>query len=959
MPSDQSAATTVYRPTRVSPNSKCPKSKRGKDVGALLFMSILLNIIFFPVVWGNETLLFGAHSVPSVMPYGAYVNGQLANKPLSPYIRTYDAGAPAWFAEPSYQAVHLAYFRDKSLPLWNPYVGYGMPLLANMQSQPFFPLTFIAFICATAKAIDLFLISRLFFSGLFMFMFLRMFTATVPSLFGAVSYMLTGYLIIYMNMPEISVAMMLPALFAAFELLVRKPSIATTTLGAFVVALTLLGGMPELSFLVLLYAGFYYCFRLIMTKRSFDRAMCSILAFAAANLAGLCLASPQIALFVEYIGQSSNTHINSSAGVIGLLAEPEYWKQAFKYFLPLDYGLLLRLKKEIMPAGVTTHGYWGIIVTFSALMAIMGSVLCAKKPRSRNAMLAQMVVFFSLSSLFFILKKFGSPLVNWVGYLPVFKLVIFPKYDEPLLAFSVSTLAAIGLFWFARGCITRRTVKITMLLMLSTFAFLASSDLLFSRFHVNKALLFSWMIFVLVSIVLFIVALYGTSTNRLKSNAVRTFVALAAIELCVNFIFPYFYLFSHLPLRAYDPYKGAPFVSFLSQHTRKYERMFAQDGILYPNWAAAFELMDIRALDAMYPGRYLPFVRNLVTGMPGRAATRGGDDLNLANRFVGQEYDIPSAAVLSKKSNVYRLFELSSVKYLVSSKIERRPAKEMLEIVDQNKGRINDSFTWRVFTMPDGMSFPVIFQHPNAGSAPTNQVRYRTFVLPDKPILSVSYGISPQFWNDGCGDGATFYLQVEDRKGVHAMLSRYVNPSGNTADRRWFHDEIDMRRFAGQPIVLILSTDAGPRGDSEFDWAGWSHINWTPTHGLCSHSGIAPDILRRVYNNEVDIYETARALPRLSYYNHVRLLSNDNDELALLRDPSFNIWKEATVNSHELTQPELNVLKDVNVQTPHEAIEQRIVGYAGQSIEAEVRSPNVGLLMLNDTFFPGWHAYVD
>ena len=45
-----------------------------------------------------------------------------------------------------------------------------------------------------------------------------------------------------------------------------------------------------------------------------------------------------------------------------------------------------------------------------------------------------------------LLKRFGNPLINWIGVLPIANLVLFLKYEEPLMAFCIAILAGIGSF---------------------------------------------------------------------------------------------------------------------------------------------------------------------------------------------------------------------------------------------------------------------------------------------------------------------------------------------------------------------------------------------------------------------------------------------------------------------------------------------------------------------------------
>ena len=62
-------------------NWETPATKREVAL-AVVFLGLLLNLIFFPVLWGNKTLLTSAWDVPSIMPFGAYYPGS----PRPPHI---------------------------------------------------------------------------------------------------------------------------------------------------------------------------------------------------------------------------------------------------------------------------------------------------------------------------------------------------------------------------------------------------------------------------------------------------------------------------------------------------------------------------------------------------------------------------------------------------------------------------------------------------------------------------------------------------------------------------------------------------------------------------------------------------------------------------------------------------------------------------------------------------------
>src|SRR5690348_12688360 len=67
-----------------------------ENVQAASILLLLLNIFFFPFLWGNKTLLLSARGAPSILPGGA-----ASDAPPLKLARSADPSGPAWQFEPS------------------------------------------------------------------------------------------------------------------------------------------------------------------------------------------------------------------------------------------------------------------------------------------------------------------------------------------------------------------------------------------------------------------------------------------------------------------------------------------------------------------------------------------------------------------------------------------------------------------------------------------------------------------------------------------------------------------------------------------------------------------------------------------------------------------------------------------------------------------------------------------
>lgn len=111
-----------------------------------------------------------------------------------------------------------------------------------------------------------------------------------------------------------------------------------------------------------------------------------------------------------------------------------------------------------------------------------------------------------------------------------------------------------------------------------------------------------------------------------------------------------------------------------------------------------------------------------------------------------------------------------------------------------------------------------------------------------------------------------------------------------------------------------------------------------------SEYDVARPGLRLVYDQELEIYEDAAALPRAYLTGNVRRIANAKDLLATLRATPAESYP-ALNPSLELTSPEQSAA--------------RITRYEAHYVQIEAEPRHPALLVLTDTFFPGWRAQVD
>jgi len=403
-------------------------------------LALVLCTLFFPVVFGTRTLLSASRGSASITSQGAYQ----AKEVVWAYPRrSGDPGAVAWFPEPYYAFTHNQIVREHAPPLWNPYNGCGVPFLANMQSQVFNPIQTAAWLHPSPRAADMYILGRLLLAGTLTYCFLRLLTTFAPALLGAVAYMLTGYMVIFIGMPDISVCALIPGLFWRLECLYRRGAkFMDVALLSLFTTLVVVGGMPEVSFLALLFGSLYYTLRVWWhggnTYGSVARRLAPL---ACAYTLGAALAAPQIIPFLEYLSESSNAHAVAGTSQPGLTAAPLI--NLVNYVAPLAFGPLGAPGLVAAPERIWLSGYFGASVLFLAMTGVWAAF---RQGSHRPGNAAKLLAAFSAASaMFFMSMRFGIPPLEWAGSLPVFKMIVFWKYGEPFLGFFIATLAATGL----------------------------------------------------------------------------------------------------------------------------------------------------------------------------------------------------------------------------------------------------------------------------------------------------------------------------------------------------------------------------------------------------------------------------------------------------------------------------------------------------------------------------------
>ena len=265
----------------------------------------------------------------------------------------------------------------QGIPQWNPYLYGGMPYVAAMHGDIFYPTALLRMLMPTDLAMTLGFVLHLFAAGLFTYGFLRAWgLGFKPSLIGGLAYMLSGPIASYASPGhdgKLFVSALLPL---ALWLLVRGVRDGRNwAWGAFAltVGLAVLSPHPQLLQYLLLMSGSFALFLALGTDRAGvrleRRAAVRRLSFAlGAVILGMAIGAIQYAPVREYVSWSPRAG-GSDYGFATSYSFPIV--ELFNTYLPQFTGILDRYWG---PNGIHLHSeYLGGTVLMLAGAAFGGA----------------------------------------------------------------------------------------------------------------------------------------------------------------------------------------------------------------------------------------------------------------------------------------------------------------------------------------------------------------------------------------------------------------------------------------------------------------------------------------------------------------------------------------------------------------------------------------------------------
>lgn len=470
--------------------------------------------------------------------------------------------------------------KQGQLPLWNPYNFSGSPLLANIQSQVFYPLTLVYFFLNQKLGWTILIILQPFLASLFTYLYMRKIqTSIASSLLSAVAYGFSLFMTAFLEYNTIGQVMIwLPFVLLMTELLIERKRVVPMAGFVFGLVSAAFAGHLQLFGSMLLFTSMYCVFR---GKSK------NVLFFSFLILISLGTTAIQMLPTAELLSLSARADHNYSDVINRLLIQPKQLLMAFSpdiFGNPATNNYLLH---DSYPGKTVAIGLIPIFFAFFALL---------QKGKS------PLIKFFIITAGILLLVMTNNPITQILYHASIpFVSASAPTNNIFLLSFILSVLAGVGLDqWMKKP-------YIPIQLIIGFSAILIFTGMLFQLkifAIIPKNLIFSTTIAMGFFFLLFIFFVIKKTRNLIP----YLFIVITVCELW------YFFQKFNPFVPAQLVYPEAAVVTWLQQHAGLDRSWGYGTANIEANYATQEGVYSPDGYDPLYPSYYGAFLASSKNG---------------------------------------------------------------------------------------------------------------------------------------------------------------------------------------------------------------------------------------------------------------------------------------------------------------------------------------------------------
>jgi hypothetical protein len=259
------------------------------------------------------------------------------------------------------------------MPLWNPYIFGGMPLLASIFAGVLYPPNWIFAFLPIKAASNILVITTFHISLTGCYLYARRIGINrCGSLITGIAFTFSAYLIVHLgHTSHIASAVWLPWIILSIEHLFHRFSWKWVSIGSFSIALQLFAGVPQMTLFTVITGGIYWLFAIVF-RCSKSARLPFILASASMAVCGVLLSAIQLLPLRELQLQSPRKQLSYEFFSAYSLAPGQLMEIIFPFFFGGDTVAPFAVNFWGQWGFGETCGYIGIVTLVAVLVALAG-----------------------------------------------------------------------------------------------------------------------------------------------------------------------------------------------------------------------------------------------------------------------------------------------------------------------------------------------------------------------------------------------------------------------------------------------------------------------------------------------------------------------------------------------------------------------------------------------------------
>jgi len=324
--------------------------------------------------------------------------------------------------------------RSGTIPLWNPYINFGQPFLANLQTCVFYPLRVLFFLPDFTWAFNFYIVLHLVLSGYFTALWTRgLKLSWASALLAGLAFSLSAYMISTINLTiSLCAASYFPLVLLCFRKALQVRGFFWKSICGVCLFFQYLAGDPSISIATLLVLTIFTLYRVFL--ESFKTRRLVLNSFWSLSQTGgvlILLSAFQSLLFSEFILRSTRTTLSAASQMM--------WSMRYNDFAGLVIPFFSDLSIKMMDYDVRQswldNYYVGVSVVLLAGIAVLFR---------RRSTIVGYHILLALLGIGLVLGPFSLAYPGLQKVFPILNFIRYPIRFFFIFTFSMACLAGFG-----------------------------------------------------------------------------------------------------------------------------------------------------------------------------------------------------------------------------------------------------------------------------------------------------------------------------------------------------------------------------------------------------------------------------------------------------------------------------------------------------------------------------------